>query len=124
MDLPTPDLFSPRGRVVAQIGLGEHDHGLGAALGREDQRPLDTTQVEVAVETAREKERVGVGGHHLLFRRGPGGLSRELAAARQHGVDRGAPLGRTRVNRDPIARDRQLGAAARAVPEPSRQLRP
>ena len=56
-------------RGGAQVGLVEHHHGRGAALGRRHQVALHAARTEVAVEPGHEQHGVDVGRHHLPLRR-------------------------------------------------------
>ena len=61
-----------------------------AALPRHGEVALEAARVEVVVEPRDDEGGVDVGGDDLLDGLVAGGLAREDALARQHGVDRGA----------------------------------
>ena len=94
-----------------QIGLGEHDHGLGLRVGGEGEEALEPAQVEVAVERADHERHVDVRGEHLRLgapvARGTG----DPAAAGQKRVDDA----RLRVGADPVAHRGQVGGGGGGV---------
>ena len=98
-----------RGRWIgAQVDLGQHHRGRGAALERDRQQPLDAPQVQRLIERAHQEHAIDVGRHQLLARAATGGLARQLGVARQHGVDRRARALARDGGRDPVA-DRRPG---------------
>lgn len=111
--------------VVAEVGLRQQDHRLGAALPGGREVALEAARVEVVRERGRQEGDVDVGGEHLLLGAVPGGLARDRAAACQHGVDDGASALLGRVVGDPVADGGQVGAGlARVEPEPAGGLGP
>ena len=61
--------------VGAEVGLRQHDHGLGAALPGHRHVALQAAEVEVLVQRHDQEDGVDVGGEHLLLR----GVQRDLA---------------------------------------------
>ena len=77
--------------VVAEVGLGEHDHRLRAALPGGGQIALQPPGVEVGVQRGDQQRHVDVGGDHLRRLHGVGGLAQEGRAPRHHRVDGARP---------------------------------
>ena len=110
--------------VGAQVGLGEDDDRVGAALPGQRHVALDPADVQVLVERRDEEEHVDVGGDHLLGGLVPGLLSAEGRPAREDGLDgaRSAPAGT--VVRDPVADGGQVGGRVGGMAEPAADVGP
>ena len=116
--------------ALGDVGLAEDEDRRGTALPAGREITLDPPRVEVTVEPGHQKDRVDVGGDHLLIGARARGLAGELAPARQDGADQ-SRLGerRRRPHRHPVADRRRLHPllAALAMPQPpgrgSRHLR-
>ncbi len=110
--------------VGAEVGLRQHDHGLGAALPRHRDVALEPAEVEVLVERHDEEDRVHVRRQHLLLGGVERDLARELRAAGEDLLDRRRALVRPRSGRDPVADGGQIAGTVRLVREPARELGP
>ena len=104
--------------VVGEIGLGEDEHRLRSALPREREVALEAPEVHVLVDRGDDEHDVDVGGEHLLLRRLPGGLPRELRVAGEDGLDRPALLVRAGRDGDPVAYRREVGGRRSVVEAP------
>jgi hypothetical protein len=104
-------------RVLAEVGLGEQDHRLRAALPAERQVPLQPAQAEPLVERVDQEYDVDVGRHDLPDRLLAGGLPREAGAPLHQRPQDGVVAARDgRTHRRPVAHRRCL--------EPRRNHRP
>ena len=112
------DLVDGRVDVVGEVGLGEDEHRLRAALPGEREVALEAPEVQVLVDRGDDEDDVDVGGEDLLLRRLPGGLARELRAAREDGLDRPALLVGARCDGDPVADGREVGGRRSVVEAP------
>lgn len=102
--------------VVDQVGLGEHDQRLGAALVGEGEEPFDAAEVGLGGERDGDQHGVDVGGEHLAVGALAGALADDRGAARQQGGDGGHRFG-VRVDGHPVAGARVvdgLGTADRS----------
>src|SRR5207248_1457713 len=63
------ELVGPLTRIVAEIGLVHDDDRRRAALPREREIPLETPDVEIAIERRHEQDAVDVGRNDLLLGR-------------------------------------------------------
>ena len=106
---------NPGVRIVGEVGLGQQDDRLRAALPGGDQVALDPAEVEIGVEAGREEHRVDVGGDDLLAGRVACDLPREPTAPRQDREDRRAQLARPGTERDPVADGRVFDRGRRLV---------
>jgi len=107
------------GEIQAEIRFRQDDRRRRAAFARHHEVALETTQVVIAVEAHDDEHDVHVCGDDLLTGRLAGGSPCKGAASRQHFHDDAAIFFRALANDDPVADRWQLGAAARAVLQPS-----
>ena len=102
-------LEQQRERVVAEVGLRQHERGRRTAFPGQGQVALDPGRAEVVVERGDDEDRVDVRGEHLRLGRGQVDLARERRATGQHGLDDVLAEG------DPVADGGQVGARGRLV---------
>src|ERR1043166_8833502 len=105
------------GDVVRQVGLIENDDRHRPAVPRRREVALDTARVEVALEAAHKKQSVDVGGDDLLVGVRAGDFAREFTEPRQYRLDCCLAFVMARLNCDPVADGRKIGACARLVTE-------
>ena len=115
------DLGLARAGVGAQVGLGQHDDGRGAALPGGGEVALDAAGVEVGIQRGDQEGHVDIGGDHLRGVAAAHGLAQEGAAARQQMVDGGAAFRGADRGRHPVAGDR-IGAGFGFMGEAPRKL--
>ncbi len=117
------DEIRQRHRVRHEVGLGQHDQGLGPGLPGEREEPFDTAEVEFPGQRHRDDRVVDVGREDLPLGSLGGGGAHEGGTAGQIRpyVARGAAFG---VHGDPVARAHDLhrvtgttnSVSARTVP--------
>ena len=118
--LGCPDL---RGDVSALVGLGQDEHGPGAALPGDHQVALDATGVEIVIKTADQQGGVDVSRQDLWRHRQTGRAPREASPAREDRADEGArPTWIGRAS-DPVADHGPAGRIASGGPEAASQAR-
>ena len=108
-------------RVVADVELREHDHGIGAAVPGSGEVALETARVEVLVEPGDEDDRVDVRDEDVLLRLQPRRLARDLRASWQERLDR-EPVAGGVADDDPVA-DRGHAAPDLVVAHATARLR-
>ena len=96
--------------ILDEVRLVEDDHGRRATVPGDEQVSLDAPRIEVAVEPADEEDDVDVRGDDLLLRAIPRRAAREPARSRQHSPDASGTVITGRVEDDPVADRRELGA--------------
>ena len=96
---------SDRVEVVGQVGLGEHEHRVGAGIPGQGLAALDAPGGDGPVEAAGEEHEVDVGGQELdvVATRGPPPQQRGPIEQRQHVLA---------VERQPVADGHRLDPAA------------
>ena len=122
-------------RILGQVGLVQEHDRHGAPVPDHREIPLEAPHVQVAGERGHEKDRVDVGGQHLLLRVAPHRRARQHAAAFEAAMDRRSADAsrhgrqsrrRRRPNRPPREnrpRPPPRGEACRSLP-PSPRHRP
>src|SRR5262245_43408533 len=105
--------------VVAEVGLGQQDHGACAALPRDGQIPLDSSRVEILIERRDQKESVDVRADDLFLGLDAFGLAHKFAAAWQRGMNHRLVSAFDQAQRDPIADGGKVGAALGSAPQPA-----
>ena len=106
-------------QIRTQVGLRQQHHGGRTALSPHQQIALEPADAEVVVERHHGEDHVNVGGDDLLIGDVAGHPPRKAAPSREHGDDGAAVFVRLFAEDDPIANDRQLTTAFRAVLEAS-----
>ena len=97
--------------VFGQVGLGQHDDRLGAAVPGDRNVALEPAQVQVAVERRDDKDDVEVGADDLRLGAPAGGLPDQRAPTRQHGLDHHI-AGLARFDGHPVTDRREGGRAS------------
>jgi hypothetical protein len=109
-----PDVERLRRRVVAQVGLGEHDQRVGLRVGREREEALQPAHVQIAVQRPDDERQVDVRGQHLRLAAIVAAGAGDPALAREQRVDDA----RLRVGGDPVADGGKVGRGRGGVGHP------
>ncbi len=120
-DRDSLDLGLAHSGVGAEVGLGQHHDGGGAAVPGGGEIALDAARIEVRIERCHQEGDVGIGRDDLRGMAAAHGLAQEGAAAREHIMDGGAGFRGANRGRHPVAGHR-IGAGFRCMGEAARKL--